>query len=407
MTGPRSSQVPVPDGPAAPASIWSVPGMVALAVVAFTGFSGYAVLLPVAPLWVVEAGSDSAGAGLVNFVLLGSTVATQFAVPPAIGRWGWGRVVGGGLTLLGLPSVLHLLSGDLLYTLLLSAVRGVGFGVLTVAGSAAAVLLVDGARRGAAVGAYSLSLSVPNVLLMPLGGWVSQAAGFAPAFWIGALPLVGVPAAVVLARHLPVRSTHDPRHPEVVGAPAGARTYLALLPPTFVLLAVTLAGGAVITFAPQLVAVPWLGALGLFAMGLATSLTRWRIGGLSDRVPIDRLVWPFVLLAAVSLGGVALLVREPVQVAQVLPWVVATALVGVSYGALQNLTMLQAFAAAGPRRVGAASAVWNAGFDTGTASGALLVGWVAVGAGFGTGMGLTAVICLLTLPLALLGTRRR
>ena len=51
--------------------------------------------------------------------------------------------------------------------------------------------------------------------------------------------------------------------------------------------------------------------------------------------------------------------------------------------------------------------MWNAGFDTGTASGALVVGWVAVGAGFGTGMALTAVICLLTLPLALLGTRRR
>ncbi|HSP60477.1 MAG TPA: MFS transporter [Ornithinimicrobium sp.] len=407
MTGARPSPAPVPDGPGGPGGIWAVPGMLALAVVAFTGFSGYAVLLPVAPLWVVESGSDSAGAGLVNFVLLGSTVATQFAVPGAIGRWGWGPVLGGGLLLLGLPSVLHLLTGDLLVTLLLSAVRGVGFGVLTVAGSAAAVLLVDRRRRGAAVGAYSLSLSVPNVLLMPLGGWVSQAVGFAPAFWVGALPLVGVPAAVVLARSLPRRSTHDPRHREVPGAPAGPTTYLALLPPTFVLLAVTLAGGAVITFAPQLVAVPWLGASGLFAMGLATSLTRWRIGGLSDRVPIDRLVWPFVLLAAVALGAVALLVREPVPPARVLPWVVACGLVGVAYGALQNLTMLQAFAAAGPRRVGAASAVWNAGFDTGTATGALLVGWVAVGAGFGAGMGITALLCLLTLPLALLGTRRR
>ncbi|WP_431473461.1 MFS transporter [Ornithinimicrobium sp. W1665] len=222
MTGPRPGPAePLPDRSGTRGGIWAVPGMLALAVVAFTGFSGYAVLLPVAPLWVVEAGSDSAGAGLVNFVLLGSTVATQFAVPGAIGRWGWGKVLGGGLLLMGLPSVLHLLSGDLLVTLLLSAVRGAGFGVLTVAGSAAAVLLVDGARRGAAVGAYSLSLSVPNVLLMPLGGWVSQAVGFAPAFWIGALPLAGVPAAVVLARHLPDRSTHDPRHPEVTGAPPG------------------------------------------------------------------------------------------------------------------------------------------------------------------------------------------
>ena len=81
-------------------------------------------------------------------------------------------------------------------------------------------------------------------------------------------------------------------------------------------------------------------------------------------------------------------------------WILACALVGICYGTLQTLTMLQAFAAAGPRRVGTASAVWNAGFDTGTASGSLVVGAVAVGSGFGPGMALTAVLCLLTLPLA-------
>ena len=124
----------------------------------------------------------------------------------------------------------------------------------------------------------------------------------------------------------------------------------------------------------------------------------WQLG--------DRLVAPFVLLTVVAFVALAWLVRDQVSASQVVTWVLACALVGLCYGALQNLTMLQAFAAAGPRRVGTASAIWNAGFDAGTATGSLVVGWVAVGSGFGPGMALTAVLSFLTLPLALVRARR-
>ncbi len=385
--------------------IWSVPGMVALAVVAFAGFAGYAALLPVAPLWAVHGGADSAGAGLVNFVLLGATVATQFAVPALIRRSGWALTLTLALVLLGVPAVLHVLTDELGPILVLSAVRGVGFGILTVAASAAAVLLVDPARRGAAVGAYSLALAAPNVLLMPVGGWVAEAWGFWIVFVLSGVTLLGVPATVALARHLPVRATSDARHPEVTDAPAGAATYLAVLSPTLVLLAITLAGGAIITFAPQMVAVAWLATAGLFVFGLVSTVLRWRVGGLADRLGSGRLAWVFVLVAVVGLLLVAWLVREEVGADAVLPWLLACALAGAAYGGLQTLTMIRAFEAAGPRRVGAASAVWNAGFDAGTALGSVLVGTVAVGWGFGTGMAITAALVLLTLPLALRARR--
>lgn len=408
--------------------------MVWLAVLSFCGFAGYAALLPVVPLWVVvRGGSDAAGAGLVNFVLLAATVATQFAVPALIRRFGWAVVLAAGLVLLGAPALLLGATADLGPVLALSVVRGVGFGILTVAASAATVLLVEPARRGAAVGAYSLALALPNVLLMPTGSWAAEALGFWSVFLVGGLPLVGVPAAFVLARHLPERSTHapgsaeevvaPPSSPEVPTAPstrevptapaaapaasepARLTTYLSLLAPTAILLSVTLAGGAIITFAPQMVAVPWLSAAGLFALGLTSTLARWRVGGLADRIGMGRLMWPFAVLIVVSLAGLAWLVHEPVGASQAVLWVLACGAVGVSYGALQNLTMLQAFAAAGPRRIGAASAVWNAGYDTGTALGALVVGALAVVLGFGWGMAFTAVICLLVLPLTLRARR--
>lgn len=387
-----------------PGSVWRAPGMWALAAVAFLGFAGYAALLPVVPLWVVRGGSDPAGAGLVNFVLLGATVATQFLVPSLIRRLGWAVVLAGGLVLLGAPSLLHPVTADLPPTLALSAVRGVGFGILTVGASAATVLLVEPARRGAAIGAYSLALALPNVLLMPAGSWVAESLGFWPVYLVGAAPLLGVPACIALARHLPPRSTGADDQPQVAQVPART-AYLGLLAPTAVLLSVTLAGGGIITFAPQLVQTPWLASAGLFALGLTSTLMRWRVGGLADRTGADRLVLPFLVLIVVSLAGVALVVREPVPQGRALLWVGACAAVGVGYGALQNLTMIQAFAAAGPGRVGGASAVWNAGYDAGTALGALLVGVVAAGSGFGPALALTALLCLLAVPLAL-GRRR-
>ena len=83
----------------------------------------------------------------------------------------------------------------------------------------------------------------------------------------------------------------------------------------------------------------------------------------------------------------------------------AMALVGVTYGGLQNLTLLLALAAARRHEYGAASAVWNVGFDAGMGIGAVLVGAIATGFSFPVALLVAAAISLATLPLAI--TRRR
>ena len=72
----------------------------------------------------------------------------------------------------------------------------------------------------------------------------------------------------------------------------------------------------------------------------------------------------------------------------------ATAL-GLCYGALQNLTLVAAFGAVGRQQLPAASAVWNIGFDTGTASGAVLAGVLATAYSFPVSLATMAVFCLL------------
>lgn len=360
-----------------------------LGLLSVVGFAGYAALLAVAPLWAIHGGATEAGAGLVNGVLLGATVVAQLAVPRALAVWGTRRVLAAGLLLLGLPAPAYLLSDGLTWILALSALRGIGFGVLTVTGSAAAAHLVDASRRGAAIGAYGLAVAVPNLVLLPASVPIAEGLGFAWVFWIAALPVLGVPAALGLGAVLRDLG-HDRPVPvtPLTGVP-DPRALLAIVPPTLVLFAVTMAGGALLTFAPLLAGTTTAMAL-LLGMGLTTALSRWLVGHLADRHGAKRFLTPLLVLGAAAMVACAWSVENGRPVALV----VGATVLGVSYGALQNLTLVAAFAAAGPSRIPAASAGWNIGFDAGTASGAVVVGALAASWSFPAALSVMAAVLL-------------
>jgi MFS family permease len=381
--------------------IWRQPGMAPLVVMTCAGFSGYAVLLTVAPLWAVEGGATTAGSGLVNGVLLLCTVLTQLLVPRALRAFGWGPVLAVGLVLLGVPGVLMSLDDGLGLVLALSAVRGVGFGVLTVTGSAAVAALVGARRRGEAIGAYGLAVAAPNLVLLPAGPWIAESVGFWVAFTVSALPLVGIPAALRLASAL--RLSAPDLHPGTTAAsdpgdPESA-AYRRLLRPMLLLLVVTLAGGALITFTPQMVGSPSVAAIGLLLMGLSAALSRWRIGVLADRHGAQPFLVPLVVITGAGMALVAWSIASSGSV-RVGSFLVAMLLVGLSYGGLQNLTLVISFAAVSRRHHNLASAVWNVGFDAGTALGSVAVGVIAGLTSFSTALLVAGAVAVATLPLA-------
>jgi hypothetical protein len=117
------------EGVPAPGSVWRVPGMGWLLGSAMLWFAGFALLVPVAPLWVIRGGSDDLGAGLVTGVMMAGTVLAQLSmrrVLPGLG-WRWTLVLGGGL--LGLPALGHLAT-DRLWPVIAALV------VITAAGGA-------------------------------------------------------------------------------------------------------------------------------------------------------------------------------------------------------------------------------------------------------------------------------
>ncbi|MFG3531742.1 MFS transporter [Streptomyces sp. NPDC047917] len=389
---------------AARETVRNAPGMPALLLLTATGFSGFAVLLPTAPLWAVRGGADAAGAGSVNAVLMLCTVFAQSLVPTAIRRLGWRTTLVCGMVLLGVPSLLHLLSAQLGVVLALAAVRGLGFGVLTVCGAGAVAELVEPARRGQAIGAYGLAIAGPQFILVSTAPWAAQSLGFGIVFAVGALPLLGVVPALRLARRLDAR----PAGPEDVPHQDTGRdrraTYLPLLRPMLLLLGVTTAGGALITFAPQMSDDPTATLAGLLLLTGTAALARWRFGALADRYGTRPFRWPLVIVTAVGLTLTAWAVATE-GTTDLVPLLAGTALVGVSYGGLQNLTLVDAFAAVDNRSSGIASAVWNVGFDAGTGVGALLVGYLATGTSFSVALMAMAALSLATLPLAFAGRR--
>lgn len=370
-------------------SVLQAPGMRLLIAMTVLSFSGYAALLPIAPLWAVHGGADSVGAGLVNGVLMLFTVLTQVVVPTALRRLGWAPVLVAGTLLLGLPSAAFLLSDGLPAILAISALRGLGFGVITVTGSALVAELVEPRRRGAAIGAYGLAIAGPQVLFLSAGPWLVEQIGFGPIFVLGLLPAAGAVPAVLLARML----DHVPEARE--RAP-----YLQLLRPMVLLLGVTLAGGALITFTAQMSSSAMLSTLALLLMSLMAAVARWRIGGLADFYGPHRFIWPLVVLTAVGMAVIAWSVRDPLATTAAALLLGAT-MVGISYGGLQNLTLVVAFQGVSRQHYGSASAVWNIGFDTGTGLGSVMIGMIAAGASFSTAMLVGGLMSLLTLPLAL------
>src|SRR5438045_8591376 len=111
------------DGGPASGSVWRVPGMGPLLGSAMLWFAGFALLVPVAPLWVIRGGSDDLGAGLVTGVMMACTVLAQLSMRRVLAGLGWRATLVLGAGLLGRPAPGHLGTGRPRPVLQLEALR--------------------------------------------------------------------------------------------------------------------------------------------------------------------------------------------------------------------------------------------------------------------------------------------
>jgi MFS family permease len=390
------------------APLWRLPDVRRLVMVSLLGFASFCLTLASMPTWAVHGGAPQRLAGLVTTVMLITTVATQGLVPAMISRFGNGRTLAMGLVLLGLPAPLAGLSSHLAPLLVIAAIRGVGFAQLTVVGATLTGSVAPPRRHGETVGLYGLAIAVPNLLGVAGGVALTQAGLFPLAAGLAACPLLAVPLALRIG-------SGQAAAPGGAATPAPPRdphastwsVVLATLAPSAVLLVVTGAGGGLVTFLPLARPHGVLATGALLVYGAAAALSRWRAGVLADRIGAKVLLPGALLVTALGMlcvaGG---LLGAPAGPNGRLPWdillLAGALLFGAGYGAVQNLTLVIAFAKAGPVRQANASAVWNAAFDAGTAIGAVALGALAsTGLGLPWSFAVTAAVVALFLPVAL------
>ncbi|GEL25914.1 MFS transporter [Pseudonocardia sulfidoxydans NBRC 16205] len=376
-----------------------------LLVATVLAFGGYSLLLPIVPLWVTEGGAGPFGAGVTTGVLMAVTVATQFAVPWLLRRIGHRWVLVVGMVLMGAPAPLLALSSELAPVLAVTTVRGVGFGMVTVAGSALVAELLDPAEHSRGASRFGLAVGLPLLLLLPTGVAVVDWVGFTAVFVGGTIPLLGAALMLVLRidRHGPVVAVDDPDAATAGIVAAGSGTVPEVpgrrrgeLGPLLAMLAGATAQGGLITFLP-VTGTAAAATLALFATAAGALVGRFLAGELVARRELGgRLLVPGVLIGAV---GMAAEVVAALLTAGAAPLLVAGALlVGFGFGMVQNDSLVQLFAFGGPARYGRASALWNAAFDSGFGVGAVGLGAVAGPFGFAAAYGAGTAFLLLVAP---------
>ncbi|HEV2932982.1 MAG TPA: MFS transporter [Streptosporangiaceae bacterium] len=337
-------------------------------------FSGFALLLPVAPLWVIRGGSDDLGAGLVTGVMMACTVLAQLSMRRVLAGLGWRWTLVLGSVLLGLPALGHLVTDGLGAVTALAALRGLGFGVVTVCGATAVAAFVEPGRRGRAIGAYGLAIAAPQVVLTPAAPWLAERVGFGFVFVLAVLPALAIPLAWPIARAV---GDSDRAPADGDGDGAAAALWRAVSGPVAALVVITASGGAILTFTPRILVSPALGFAGLLAFTGAAAASRWGAGGIADHFGATAAIAPLLFTGALGLAAIGLKadsVHDAPGRALVLSGLLVT---GVAYGGLQSVTLAQAFTAAGEAARSSVSIAWNLSFDAGTGLGAFTAGAIA------------------------------
>jgi predicted MFS family arabinose efflux permease len=313
-----------------------------------------------------------------------TTVVAELGAPRVIVRIGRRTALAMSLVLLGPPALILPLSAHPATVLGVCGLRGLGFGLAVVLGSAWMADLVPAERRGEGLGVYGAAMGVPAIVMLPLGVWLVDRVGFGPVFaaaavtaLAGLIPLLGLPPGYP--------STGPARLSILSGLRSGA-----LVRPAVVFAAVATAAGILVTFLPLALTHSALVAPALLVQAGTATFGRWWAGRL-DRHGPGRLLVAGAVTAAMGLLGFVL-VDRPVAV------LAGAAAFGLGFGIAQNASISLMFRSVPDSAYDTASAVWNIGYDTGMGVGAAAFGLVVAITGFPVGFALVAAL----IPLALL-----
>ena len=359
--------------------------MISFLLFSVAAYSSFAMLLSVVPLFASTTHDSSFAAGLAMGTMMLGTVITELWTHQILARFGYRQSMGIAVVLLATPALVLIWSSSLITIVLVSLVRGAGLAILVVAGSAIAAELAPPNRRGESIGLYGIAASVPSIVGLPAGIWLSERAGFDQVFLLSTgIGLI----ALLWIRALP---THRPAASDQ-GSVLSALRDVRLARPTLIFLTTTLASGIFVTFLPLAVGEDLRGVatFALLAQATATAVTRWGAGRLGDRFGATHLLLPAMVLCAIGAAALIATTTPPMVI-------VGMTLFGIGFGIAQTSTISMLFERVPTSEFGRVSALWNMAFDAGMGIGAVGFGILAGRAGYPGGFAVVATILVIAL----------
>ena len=334
-----------------------------LAIYVLSGLTGVGVGIatPLIPLLLQQQGASGSDVGLAASVMFAAVGLTAFAIGPLVDRHGPkpGLVVGSLLFATALAAMP--LAPGFEWFLLMRTVEGAGIGMLTVSLEAAVNLLVTGAHRGKALGAYSLVFA-GGVAIGPTVGVLFPGAPGVP-FWLAA-GVTAAAAGFVFAAF-----------ENVIGRPGAGLQYAGVLERTwgpvagvlcYALIEVTMISLFPVYLSSLRMDARAIGLLfALYASGAVVGPLV--IGTISDRMPRERVMVAcgLVLMVATSLLWLA---RAPAML------VTFTVVMGLAAGAIYptGLAIIGDRLPAG--QLGSGNSLYTMAYSAGSIAGPYSVG---------------------------------
>ncbi|GAV97622.1 MFS transporter [Corynebacterium glutamicum] len=375
--------------------MWKSPGFVAVLVAVAAAFGSWSLLLPVVPLAVLNNGGSSAVAGATTGIFMAATVITQIFTPAALRKIGYTPVMAFAAFMLGVPAIGYVFSVEPIPVLLVSALRGIGFGALTVAESALVAELVPVRFLGKASGMLGVFIGLSQMLFLPAGLALGDQFGYNVVYVLGAV--IALVAAVMCLR-IPQVKAAAKQQPQVSEQERSVSTWKLVLVPSLAVTSLSMTFGAVSSFLPAAVIEldPGLGAalagIILSITGGSSMVFRYLSGVIADR----RGVPGTTMIPAQIIGflGVVLITVTIFQGWSVWLLIIGAVMFGGAFGMVQNEALLSMFFRLPRTRVSEASAIWNIAFDSGTGIGSFLLGIVAASLAYSGAFGSGAVVIL-------------
>ncbi|MGV0400037.1 MFS transporter [Corynebacterium segmentosum] len=392
-------------------NIWKVPGYTPTMVAIAAAFGAWSILLPVVPLAVIDSGGSATLAGGSTGIFMAFTVATQIMSPWLLRRWGYRRVMALSAFTLGVPAFGHLLGTDAWIVLLFSAMRGVGFGALTVSESALIAELSPVRLLGKATGMIGVFTGLGQMIFLPLGLFMADSLGYASTYiTAGLIGFLGFAMCLRIPKIKVTLAEDNDEEVNIIRVP----TWKLVLVPALALTTFSMSYGAISSFLSpamqELDAVKGASLAGvmLSIVGGAAMIFRYFAGVVADRTGAPGSLYiPSQIMAIIGVGTISLTLFMESSI-----WwlVLGAVLFGGAFGIAQNEALLSMFDRLPRERVSEASAIWNIFYDSGTGLGSTLLGAMVAGYGydgaFGVGVAILIAGLLLTTADFILGRTR-